>query len=106
MVERFPKLRTWLPAGAVVGYSTGPDRAKPEAAFLAVTPDRRTVHSIVRLGTATAFQHEGQRVTANGKDLRRVESLDLVGMTNGNYVVLFHTEPQMARSAAAPALWR
>jgi len=94
-------MRARLPEGTVLGHWSGPDREKPAASFLAVTPDRKVVLSAVSLGSEVLVRWDGAKVTVDGKaPALAVSSLDLEGalVASGGWVVLFHTEPVLARS--------
>jgi hypothetical protein len=94
------EMRARLPEGTVLGHWTGPDREKPDAAFLAVTPDKKTVLSAVSLGASAVVRWDGAKVTVDGKAPERpVTSLDIEGAAvEPAWVVLFHTEAVLARS--------
>ncbi len=85
-------MRTLLPEGAtLLGYWV----RKPDAAFLAVSPDRKRVLSVVALASGTRIHWNGQQPPATGT---RISSLDLEGVLTEGWCILFHTEPVLARS--------
>ncbi|HYO83252.1 MAG TPA: hypothetical protein VES20_17740 [Bryobacteraceae bacterium] len=85
-------LHSALPAeGKPVAYWRGQD-----AAFLAVHVPGKGVQSVVRTNQGRVeFRFDGERVHGPGED---IDSLDLSGRRTGDHVVLFHTEPALARS--------
>jgi hypothetical protein len=85
-------MRTLMPADAtLLGYWAQP----AEAAFIAATPDRKQVLSAVKFASGATIRRDGRKVTGEGK---AIDSLDLEGLIVGPWVVLFHTEPVLARS--------
>jgi hypothetical protein len=86
-------LREALPAGSTpVAYWRGTD-----AAFLAAAVPGKSVQSVVRIEAgAVEFRFDG---AVRGGGEKPIESLDLAGVRHGKYVVLFHTEQGLARSA-------
>jgi hypothetical protein len=94
-----PAMRARLPEGTTLGYWAGPDAGRPDAAFVAVSPDRKRVLSAVALeGGSRVIRCEGDKVSGAPDGARRVSSLDIEGVSDGGWVVMFHTEPVLARS--------
>jgi hypothetical protein len=94
-------LRSKLPSGSrIVGYWYGPDPKHPAAACAAASVNERTIHAVVRLAEGTEVLYDGS-VRVTGSKWERVSSLDLEGAETGEWAVLFHTEPRMARSAVS-----
>lgn len=80
-----------------VGYWAGPIAKKPEAAFLAGSEAAGNIHSVVRIGADVSVRFDG-KVRVEGAQSLPVSSLDLEGAQVGEWLVLFHTEPGLARS--------
>lgn len=85
-------MRALMPADATL---LGHWSRASEAAFIAATPDRKQVLSAVKFASGATIRWDGQKVTGDGKP---ISSLDLEGLIAGPWVVLFHTEPVLARS--------
>ena len=85
-------MRSALPAEArVVAHWRAAD-----AAFLAGAIPKKGIASVVRLRQErTDIRFDGERVHGPGQ---RIDSLDWAGVQTGGFVVLFHTEPSLARS--------
>lgn len=91
-------MRTLMLSGSPAGYWAGPDAKAPLAAFLAASVPGKGVQSVVSIGRKTIVRFDG-KVDAGGLSLQPVSSLDLEGAIVNDWVLLFHTEARMARSA-------
>ncbi len=97
-----PELRRALGAaeGSAVAHWAGPDAAKPCAAFLAVKPPGAGVRSIVALGGQGAkVRFDGRTRVEGPGEVHSITSLDLDGVRVREWVVLFHSEAGLLRSA-------
>jgi hypothetical protein len=85
--------------GKVVAHWTGPEASQPDAAFLAVHVGASGVRSIVALKEGIRIRFDGRTNVEGRKEAHPVTSLDLDGVRLADWVVLFHSEAGLLRSA-------
>jgi hypothetical protein len=87
------------PGATVVAHWAGPEPASPAAAFIAVHVPQKGVRSIVALNAAERLRFDGKVTVESPSKHEPVSSLDVEGVRLRDYVVLFHTEAGLLRSA-------
>jgi hypothetical protein len=87
------------PGATVVAHWAGPEPASPAAAFLAMHLPQTGVRSIVALNASERVRFDGKVTVESKSKPAPVSSLDVEGVRLREYVVLFHTEAGLLRSA-------
>ena len=85
----------------VEDYAAGPRARDPEFAYLGCACEGKRQRAMVALGERKRvwFEIPGPPVCSWGEPAERIASPDLEGVRAGQWVVLFHSERGLARSA-------